>query len=62
MEDWAAAIALRISDEWALRDDFPEDAELMREVLARALKRSPEDCELLVGTGIIEEDYFEPLD
>ena len=60
-EQWAYAIAERISDEWTLKDDFPEDAELMHSVLTELLSKSPELCNKLIGTGIIEEDYFEEL-
>jgi len=58
---WAKAIAARISDEWDGKRDFPEDAELLKEVLESALCAVPEQCHRLVGTGIIEEDYFEPI-
>jgi len=59
-DKWAAAIAARVSDEWGGKSDFPEDAELLREVLTKALSAVPEECMRLVGTGIIEESYFEP--
>jgi hypothetical protein len=59
--DWANAIASRISDEWRGKSDFPEDAELLRNVLAQALTAHPHSMAKLIGTGIIEEDYFEPL-
>lgn len=58
---WASAIAERLSDEWDGKSEFPEDAELLKEVLAKALSAFPDQCMRLVGTGIIEEDYFEPL-
>jgi hypothetical protein len=58
---WAAAIAVRIADEWAGKDEFPEDAELLKDVLTKALSAVPDDCMTLVGTGIIEETYFEKL-
>lgn len=60
--DWAAAIAQRIADEWHGASDFPEDAELLRKALSDLLELHPEYCGRLVGTGIIEEDYFDPLD
>jgi hypothetical protein len=59
---WATAIAGRLSDEWDGKPEFPEDAELLREILTKALSAVPEECMRLVGTGIIEESYFEPLD
>ena len=59
---WAEAIATRLSDEWDGKSEFPEDAELIKEVLAKGLSAFPEECMRLVGTGIIEESYFEALD
>ena len=59
---WAEAISMRISDEWDGKDDFPKDAELLLEVLTKALCSAPYECMRLVGTGIIEESYFDPLD
>jgi hypothetical protein len=58
---WAKAIAERLSDEWDGKSEFPEDAILLEEVLLRALSAVPEECMRLVGTGIIEESYFEIL-
>jgi len=60
--EWAKAIAERLSDEWDGKSEFPEDAELLRKVIENALNTSPDECMRLVGTGIIEESYFEPLD
>jgi hypothetical protein len=59
---WAEAIAERISDEWSGKSDFPEDAMLLKSILKNFFQKSPDICERLIGTGIIEEDYFEPLD
>ena len=59
---WAEAIASRLSDEWDGKSEFPEDAELLKDVLAKVLSAFPEDCMRLVGTGIIEESYFDALD
>jgi hypothetical protein len=59
---WAEAIATRLSDEWNGKSEFPEDAELLKDVLANVLSAFPEECMRLVGTGIIEESYFEALD
>ncbi len=61
LDDYAKAIAIRIADEWNGREDFPEDAVLLEEVLTRLFLQHPEECERLIGTGIIEEDYFDPL-
>lgn len=61
-DKWAKAISKRLSDEWDGKQEFPEDAKLLDEVLARALSAVPEECMRLVGTGIIEDTYFNPLD
>ena len=42
--------------------DFPEDAELLRRLLSRLRRQHPDECRDLIATGIIEEDYFRPLD
>jgi hypothetical protein len=60
--EWAKAIAERLSDEWDGKTEFPEDSELLKEVLTKALSAVPDECMRLVGTGIIEKSYFEPLD
>ena len=61
-DEWAKAIAERLSDEWDGKSESPEDAEFLKEVLTKALSAVPDECMRLVGTGIIEESYFEPLD
>jgi len=61
-DEWASAIAERLSDEWDGKTEFPEDAELLTKVLTKALIAVPDECMRLVGTGIIEDSYFEPLD
>lgn len=58
---WAKAIAARLSDEWDGKAYSPEDAELLREVLTKAQSAVPDECMRLVGSGIIEESYFESL-
>jgi len=55
---YAKAIALRISDEWGGKEDFPEDAVLLQKVLEELLINNPKECENLIGTGIIEDNYF----
>jgi ferredoxin len=60
--EWAAAIAGRLADEWDGKRDFPEDAALLEDVLEKALLACPNECMKLVGTGVIEESYFERLD
>ena len=58
---WAKAVAERLSDEWDGKSEFPEDAELLKEIIEKALIAVSDECMRLVGTGIIEEDYFELL-
>jgi len=58
---WAKAIAERLSDEWDGKSEFPEDAKLIKEVIEKALIAVPDECAKLVGTRIIEESYFDPL-
>ena len=58
IENWADAIANRISDEWDGKKDFPEDANLLKEILSKLLTENPEQCKKLIGTGVIEENYF----
>lgn len=58
---WAKAIAARLTDEWDGKSEFPEDAELLRVILTKALSAVPDECMRLVGTGVIEESYFEPV-
>ena len=62
LSQWAEAIASRISDEWSGKLSFPEDSELLKEVLTKALRAVPTECKKLIGTGIIEESYFKTLD
>lgn len=58
---YAQAIAIRISDEWNGSHDFPDDAKLLKSVLETLLVNNPEQCLRLIGTGIIEENYQDPL-
>ena len=58
---FAKAISYRLADEWDGASEFPEDAILLRKVIEKLLIENPEDCKKLIGTGIIEENYFEPL-
>lgn len=61
MEQWNNAIARRISDEWVGRLDFPSDAEKIFEVVLSGLIARPDLTEALIGSGVIEEDYFKEL-
>ncbi len=58
---FANAISYRLADEWDGASEFPEDTILLRKVIEKLLTENPEDCKKLIGTGIIEEDYFERL-
>jgi len=58
---FATAISYRLADEWDGASEFPEDAILLRKVLEKLLTENPEDCRKLIGTGIIEENYFGKL-
>jgi hypothetical protein len=58
---WAKAIAKRLSDEWDGKSYFKEDFNLLEDVLTKALSAVPDECMKLVGTGIIEESYFDVI-
>ena len=60
-EDKAKALALRISDECINREESPEDAEKLYDVLEYLFRKHPAECNDLFGTSIIEEDYFDGL-
>lgn len=61
LELFAKAISCRLCDEWDGSTEFPEDTILLRKILEKLLRENPEDCKKLIGTGIIEDDYFEEL-
>jgi hypothetical protein len=61
IRDFAKAISIRIADEWNGKKDFPEDADLLQEILEKLLLMHPGECRQLIGTGIIEEDYFDNI-
>lgn len=56
---WAKAIAGVLSNGWDGKEFYPEDAEILRQVLEKALISAPEDCMRLVGTRVIEETFFD---
>lgn len=60
LSEWAEVTAVRIADMVTGVD--PEERQLLEEVLTKALAASPSECEKLIGTGYIEEEYFEDLD
>jgi hypothetical protein len=57
---WAQAIADRISDELPNLDE--EDRKALNGCLAFCLGNHPDHLEDLIGTGIIEEDYFKDME
>lgn len=59
VKDWSDAIAFRITDMIPYADLDKEDRELLLGVLEKALRAVPDEMEKLIGTAIIEEDYFE---
>ena len=60
--EWAEAIVQRIMDEFDPGHHFDsEDAILLETVLIKVFENSPEEMKQLIGTGIIEESYFEGL-
>ena len=59
--NWAQAISLRIVDEHPLKDEFPKDSETLRTVLEKLFLENEWAVKKLIGTGLIEENYFEPL-
>jgi hypothetical protein len=62
IDRWAEAIALRISDEWdGNKLDNKEDVDLLRQTLENVFKNNPSQCRKLIGTTIIEEDYFDEI-
>jgi len=58
LTQWAFAIAERISDEWDGAKQFPEVAAALRVFLEKALFENIEALKTLIGTGVIESDYF----
>ena len=58
---WASAIAKRISDEWSGASDFPQDVVLLRKSLEKMLSNDLDVVTSLIGTGVIENDYFDKL-
>jgi hypothetical protein len=59
IREWAEAIAGRVSDE--LYGLSKPDRRIFRETMVCFLGNSPDIVETLIGTGVIEEDYFETI-
>lgn len=59
---WADAIAIRIADEWNGSKEFIEDAEMLKNLIKTSIQKNPCCLNKIIGTGIIEEDFFNELD
>jgi hypothetical protein len=60
---WARAISIRLSDEWDGNTiENKEDVKMLQEVLEESLKMNVEGCKKLIGSSIIEDDYFDSYD
>ncbi len=55
--EWAGPVAARIADFAADLDH--EDRDMLRRALVRAFRSDPEALRPLIGTGVIEESYFD---
>ena len=58
--DWANAISRRLADEW--HSECDENIEILQIALERALINTPASIKELIGTEVIEEDYFDKID
>jgi len=58
---WAEAISTRLIDESDFAQHFPEDACNIQKLLASILSQHPHEIEQMIGTGLIEEEYFDRL-
>lgn len=61
VQEWAEAISLRLLDDNGIGPDNPA-YHLMYYLLSVGLVDRPGMVKALIGTEIIEEDYFELLD
>ena len=59
---WAAAIAFRFVDNWKEAWNYVEEAVMVEDVLTKVLAQHPEEMKKLIGTAVIEDDYFEDDD
>ena len=60
-DDWVEPVAARIADMIPSDSLDEEDRKKLKSVLTRAFTLCPAAVEPLIGTGIIEEDYFKDL-
>ena len=58
---WAHAIAERITDEWNRIKEFPQDALILKIHLGRMLLQDSHAVDRLIGTGVIESNYFDDV-
>lgn len=49
-----------IADEW--HSEIAEDKKTLKHALERALEQTPEPIQLLIGTKLIEENYFDSIE
>ena len=59
---WADAVAIRIADEWSGSKEFIEDATLLKDFIKTSIQKNPSFLNSIIGTGIIEENFFDELD
>ena len=59
---WADALAIRIADEWSGSKEFIEDATLLKDFIKTSIQKNPSFLNSIIGTGIIEENFFDELD
>ena len=58
---WADALAIRIADEWSGSKEFIEDATLLKDFIKTSIQKNPSFLNSIIGTGIIEENFFDEL-
>ena len=58
---WSEAVSTRIIDEWDGSKVFTDDAETLKKLIKKALFQNPIFLKKLIGSGLIEEDYFDDL-
>ena len=59
---WADAIATRIADEWSGSKGFIEDVAVLKDFIKTSIQKNPSCLNNIIGTGIIEEGFFDELD
>ena len=59
---WADAVAIRTADEWSGSKEFIEDATLLKDFIKTSIQKNLSFLNSIIGTGIIEENFFDELD